>query len=160
MQEAALRLGGSHLLDLHCADLGNATHPSHYDYTSVYDLVIFRRLATAVETKSEDDQEAAVAAYHGQGGKPRIKSRKGIPAFHRIRSRAVGFIDLRPVAHQRAPARLLRGQGFRRALSGRRQVQRGRRLGAQPHSHQPADLVLRMVNAMVDSYLGVRKELA
>lgn len=38
--------GGLHILDLHCQDLANPTHPSHYDYTSVYDRIIFRRLAT------------------------------------------------------------------------------------------------------------------
>ena len=46
LQEAVQRLGGSVLLDLHVQDLENAAHPSHYDYTSVYDLVVFRRLAT------------------------------------------------------------------------------------------------------------------
>ena len=92
LQDAAQRLGGSPLLDLHCEDLANAAHPSHYDYTSVYDLVIFRRLATQVETRTETEQEAAVEAYHGQGGKPRIRPKGGLPAFNRIRSRAVGFI--------------------------------------------------------------------
>jgi magnesium transporter len=92
LQDAAHLLGGSALLDLHCQDLSNANHPSHYDYTSVYDLVIFRRLATQVETRTETEQEAAVEAYHGQGGKPRIRPKGGLPAFNRIRSRAVGFI--------------------------------------------------------------------
>ena len=42
LQQATQDLGGSPLLDLHLKDLGNAAHPSHYDYTSVYDLMIFR----------------------------------------------------------------------------------------------------------------------
>jgi hypothetical protein len=46
LQEAAQRLGGSSLLDLHVKDLDNPLHPSHYDFTSVYDVVIFRRLST------------------------------------------------------------------------------------------------------------------
>ena len=53
LQQAAQQLGGSALLDLHCQDLANAAHPSHYDYTSVYDLVIFRRLASQIETRAE-----------------------------------------------------------------------------------------------------------
>ncbi len=57
LQQAAQQLGGSTLLDLHLDDLANATHPSHYDYTSVYDLVIFRRLATQIETRAEAEQE-------------------------------------------------------------------------------------------------------
>src|SRR5215208_6241281 len=53
LQQAAHVLGGSALLDLHLKDLGNRAHPSHYDYTSVYDLVIFRRLASEAEVQSE-----------------------------------------------------------------------------------------------------------
>ncbi len=41
------------MLDLHVKDLGNRSHPSHYDFTSVYDLVIFRRLATEAEVRAE-----------------------------------------------------------------------------------------------------------
>jgi len=37
LQTAAQHIGGSTLLDLHCQDLASAVHPSHYDYTSVYD---------------------------------------------------------------------------------------------------------------------------
>ena len=51
LQRAAATLGGSPVLDLHLKDLGNRAHPSHYDYTSIYDLVVFRRLATALEVR-------------------------------------------------------------------------------------------------------------
>ena len=34
-QQAAQKIGGSAILDLHCQDLANALHPSHYDYTSI-----------------------------------------------------------------------------------------------------------------------------
>src|SRR3989344_1471582 len=40
-------LVGLQLVDLHVSDLLNAQLPSHYDYTSQYDLLVFRRLATA-----------------------------------------------------------------------------------------------------------------
>ena len=35
IQQAALKLGGSPLLDLHCQDLASPAHPSHYDSTSI-----------------------------------------------------------------------------------------------------------------------------
>jgi hypothetical protein len=38
-------LTGLQLVDLHVSDLLNAQLPSHYDYTSQYDLLVFRRLA-------------------------------------------------------------------------------------------------------------------
>src|SRR5215213_360959 len=69
LQEAAHKLGGSAILDLHMLDLGNRAHPSHYDYTSVYDLVVFRRLATEAEVRAETAQpvpapEGPLAAFN------------------------------------------------------------------------------------------------
>ena len=164
LQEAAQRIGGSALLDLHCQDLASAAHPSHYDYTSVYDLIIFRRLATQGETKSEADHEAAVETYHGQGGKARIKTRGGMPAFNRIRSKAVGFavfdrllISVHPFGCYAAKSfiqRFLADAKFSVDTIAPEAASARSRLPTSP-----ADLVLRMINAMVDSYLDLRKEL-
>ena len=38
-------LCGTQLLDLHVSDLLNDQLPSHYDYTSLYDVLVLRRLA-------------------------------------------------------------------------------------------------------------------
>src|SRR5512133_2330893 len=62
LQHAAQRLGGSAILDLHLKDLANRAHPSHYDYTSIYDLVIFRRLAGEAEVRAELGPVAPVPA--------------------------------------------------------------------------------------------------
>src|SRR6059058_2215501 len=78
VQKAAQRLGGSRILDVHLADLDNALHPSGYDYTSVYDLVVFRRLATDAEVRAESGY-----APQAQGGELRT--------FAGICTRAVGF---------------------------------------------------------------------
>ncbi|MFT3719054.1 magnesium transporter CorA family protein [Pseudorhodoferax sp.] len=150
LQQAAQRLGGSQLLDLHCADLLNAAHPSHYDYTSVYDLVVFRRLST----QEEGGQDAA---RHAPAGRP-----EAMPAaFRRISTRAVGFavfdrllISVHPdgcsAAHtflQRYLADAVHSEGLPAAARSR-----------LPAS--AADLMLRMVNQMVDSYLELRKQLS
>jgi len=159
MQQAARQLGGSALLDLHNQDLASATHPSHYDYTSIYDLIIFRRLATQVETQTEDEHEAAVVAYHGQGGKSRIKARGGLPAFNRISSKAVGFVVFDRLLISVHPRGCYAAKSFiERFLSDAKfSVDAESARSRIPSS--PADLVLRMVNAMVDSYLDVRKAL-
>ena len=47
LQAALQRLTGQQLVDLHVSDLLNAQLPSHYDYTSQYDLLVVRRLAQA-----------------------------------------------------------------------------------------------------------------
>ena len=47
VQSRLQRWGISPLVDLHVADLLNNQLPSHYDYTSWYDLLVFRRLAAS-----------------------------------------------------------------------------------------------------------------
>ena len=48
--DALQRWTGGQLVDLHVADLLNNQLPSHYDYTSWYDLLVFRRLAAGAGT--------------------------------------------------------------------------------------------------------------
>ena len=62
LQGIAQRLGGSPLLDVHVKDLASDVHPSGYDATSVYDLIVFRRLATANEVRPGSAEAAAAAA--------------------------------------------------------------------------------------------------
>ena len=47
LQRTLERLCGHTLVDLHISDLLNAQLPSHYDFTSQYDVLVFRRLATS-----------------------------------------------------------------------------------------------------------------
>ena len=164
IQQAALQLGGSTLLDLHCQDLASAVHPSHYDSTSVYDLIIFRRLATQLETQGEDAKEKAIHAYHGQDGKTKKRGER-VPTFNRIGSKAVGFavfdhclISVHPPGCYAAKSfiqRFLADAKFSADVSGSDPTSARHRLPISP-----ADLALRMINAMVDSYLDLRKVLA
>ncbi len=164
LQTAAQGIGGSTLLDLHCKDLGSAAHPSHYDYTSVYDLIIFRRLATQIETRAEAEHEAAIETYHGQGTTSRIKPRGGMPAFNRISSKAVGFAVFDRLLISVHPRGCYTAKSFiQRVLADVKfSVDAVTLDPASARSRiptSPVDLVLRMVNAMVDSYLDLRKEL-
>ena len=147
LQQAAQRLGGSAVLDLHLKDLANRAHPSHYDYTSVYDLVIFRRLATETEVQGE-----AQAAQSGS---------TGLAAFSRISTRAVGFVLFDRLLITVHPAGCFAANTFiERFLADAVQTEG---LSAAARSRLPsgsADLMLRMLNVMVDSYLDLRKELS
>ena len=159
LQQAAQQLGGSALLDLHSQDLRNPAHPSHYDYTSIYDLIIFRRLATPVEARAEADHEATAEPAPSQGGEPRIKPRGGLPAFNRINSRAVGFVVFDRLLISVHPRGCYTAKSFiQRSLSDARfsvdSISARSRIPSNP-----SDLTLRMVNTMVDSYLDVRKDL-
>ena len=164
IQKAALNLGGSTLLDLHCQDLASAAHPSHYDSTSIYDLIIFRRLATQLETQAEDAKEKAIHDDHGQAGKTRKRGER-LPTFNRISSKAVGFavfdrclISVHPPGCYAAKSfiqRFLADAKFSLDASGADPASARQRLPISP-----ADLALRMINAMVDRYLDLRKVLA
>jgi magnesium transporter len=159
LQTLSQQVGGSTLLDLHCQDLASAVHPSHYDYTSVYDLIIFRRLATQIEMRAEAEHEAAIEAYHGQGGKPRIKPSNALPGLSRISSKAVGFAVFDRLLISVHPRDCYAAKSFIQrfladASSGLDAANARSRIPISP-----VDLVLRMVNAMVDSYLDLRREL-
>lgn len=162
LQQAAWQLGGSNLIDLHCKDLRNAAHPSHYDYTSVYDLVVFRRLATQAEALAEPgagvspESQSVDTPSVGSG---RVRPAKAPPAFRRIATRAVGFaifdrllISVHPDGCASATSFIERFLADARhsvdATTARNRIPNG-----------PADLMLRMVNAMVDGYLELRREL-
>ena len=47
IQEHLQRWEGGSLVDLHVSDLLNDQLPSHFDYTSWYDMLVFRRLAAS-----------------------------------------------------------------------------------------------------------------
>ena len=163
IQKAALSLGGSPLLDLHCQDLASAVHPSYYDSTSVYDLIIFRRLATQLETQAEDDIEKAIQNYHGQGGKTRRRGER-LPTFNRVASKAVGFAVFDRCLISVHPPGCYAAKSFiQRFLADAKFTLDATRLDATASRSRlpisPADLALRMINAMVDSYLDLRKVL-
>ncbi len=150
LQQAALHLGGSALLDLHVKDLANRSHPSHYDSTSVYDLVVFRRLASEAEVHAED---------HAIGAAPTATA---LPAFSRIRTRAVGFVVFDHLLITVHPAGCFTARTFiERFLADAVQSESASAAAARSRlPASPADLMLRMLNLMVDSYLDLRKGLA
>ena len=137
-QAAAQHLGGAALLDVHARDLANEAHPSNFDATSVYDRVIFRRLATAQEV-------SAVAAQDAAAG--------------RIDSRAVGFAVFGHLLISVHPPGCPVALGFieRLATDARLSVDATATRSRLPQS--PADLALQLINTMVDSYLELRKDL-
>lgn len=146
-------LCGTQLVDLHVSDLLNDQLPSHYDYTSQYDVLVFRRLAAS--------QRAAPSASEPP------TARSGPPVLRRVDTRPVGFavfdrvlLSVHPedgavrdvyAAKLMAAARSDRGDAAAPALDVRATSAR------VPTG--PADLMLRVVNQIVDAYLDLRREL-
>jgi magnesium transporter len=162
LQTLAQQVGGSALLDLHCQDLSSAVHPSHYDYTSVYDLVIFRRLVTTLEAAEDTKQLDANTSSSTKTGL--LKKKNAAPVFHRISTRAVGFAQFDKLLISVHPGGCYTAKSFvERYLQEATQNENANIASTNLRSRlpvSPADLMLRMINMMVDSYLDLRKDLS
>jgi magnesium transporter len=126
---------GGQLVDLHVSDLLNRQLPSHYDYTSWYDMLVFRRLLAAPMEAPQPDMLVPVDTQP-----------VGFAVFDRVLL-TVHTADGKVREH--FMQRLLQTQG---------QSQDARGLSRLPAS--PSDLMLRMVNHIVDSYLDLRRLLS
>jgi magnesium transporter len=162
LQTLAQQVGGSTLLDLHCQDLSSAVHPSHYDYTSVYDLVIFRRLVTAYEAAEDAKLQDGSTASSAKTGL--LKRKTMATVSHRISTRAVGFVQFDKLLISVHPSGCYTAKSFvERYLQEATQNENASVALTNLRSRlpaSPADLMLRMINMMVDSYLDLRKELS
>jgi Mg2+ and Co2+ transporter CorA len=141
-------LCGTQLVDLHISDLLNNQLPSHYDYTSQYDMLVFRRLAAG---HSETDL--------AQPGEPlhQPTKRSGPPVLKRIDTSPVGFAVFDRVLLTVHPAGCTVREAYALKLLNATTAE-DRSSGVKlPTS--PADLMLRVVNQMVDGYLALRREL-
>ncbi len=141
-------LCGMTLVDLHLSDLLNNQLPSHYDYTSQYDILVFRRLAAG---NSETDL-ARPGTVLTQSTK-----RSGPPVLRRIDTSPVGFAVFDRVLLTVHPAGCqVLDQYTNRLMSPASAASRAAGVHLPPN---PADLMLRIVNQMVDGYLDLRREL-
>ncbi len=134
---------GGQLVDLHVADLLNNQLPSHFDYTSWYDLLVFRRLAAGSGTAPlflDDSKGTASTARE---------------ALNAIDTSPVGFALFDGVLLTVHPTDCLVREFFATRLQQQSQSPDARGAARMPTS--PADLMLRMVNHMVDGYLELRR---
>lgn len=148
IQAALQALCGMQLVDLHISDLLNQQLPSRYDYTSQYDILVFRRLATA-------GTEADLA----QSGLPpsRLPARGGPPILRRIDTSPVGFAVFDHVLLTVHPTDCAVREAYAAKLLSSAATESHAGGARLPSS--PADLMLRIVNQMVDGYLELRREL-
>lgn len=178
VQRALQRLAGGGLVDLHVSDLLNPQLPSQYDYTSWYDLLVFRRLAAGhgSEHLFLDDEKGTVSS-----------ARQAIAA---IDTSPVGFAVFDRILLTVHPAdcsvrdffegrlaqmvnQAIRHDGAGGAASSH-DLSMDPNLGPEESNEStharhdgrgstsrlppsPADLMLRIINHMVDSYLDLRR---
>ena len=143
VQAALQRWTGGTLLDLHVSNLLDNQLPSYYDYTSWYDLMVFRRLAAGTDSQAmfiDESQDTAAS------------TRKALAA---IDISPVGFGVFDRVLVTVHPADCAVREYFAQRLLGLAADHETRGVARLPTS--PADLMLRMINHMVDSYLDLRR---
>ena len=145
LQAALQRWGCGSIVDLHVSDLINNQLPSHFDYTSWYDMLVFRRLAAAPGSQDlfVDDEHGTLASAQ-RALRAIDTSPVGFAVFDRV------LVTVHPTDCQ---VREFFAHKLDRLTEGREKSARGSaRLPASP-----ADLMLRMLNHMVDSYLELRR---
>ena len=173
IQQHLQLLTGLQLVDLHVSDLLNAQLPSHYDYTSQYDLLVFRRLGTGngdsdaglADLPPDPAAAAAQPAAPAPGKTP--PRRGGPPVLRRIDTSPVGFAVFdRVLLTVHPPDCLVRDTYATRLLAAVPSIPHGDVREGRPSPvagsrlpTSPADLMLRVVNLMVDGYLELRREL-
>jgi len=139
VQSALQRWGIGPLVDLHISDLLNKQLPSHYDYTSWYDLLVFRRLVAGANADEK-------------GASTLDSARRALEA---IDTSPVGFAVFDRVLLTVHPNDCAVREFF--ALRLEQQTVGAESRAALRLPTSPADLMLRMVNYMVDSYLDLRR---
>jgi Mg2+ and Co2+ transporter CorA len=145
LQAALQRWTGGQLVDLHVSDLLNAQLPSHFDYTSWYDLMVFRRLSAP---RGDAAPEAAARASGAAAARRTLQT---------IDTSPIGFAVFDRVLITVHPVDCVVRDFFAQRLAQRGGSTDLRGAGRLPTS--PADLMLRMVNHVVDGYLELRRML-
>ena len=155
------------LVDLHVADLLNDQLPSHYDYTSLYDVLVFRRLANgqaALGNGKGNGNEAPAAAPAPVTAAGSRQPRSGPPVLRRVDTRPVGFAVFDRVLLSVHPEDGAVRDAFAARLLAAASADGGTpALDVRATSARlptgPADLMLRVINQIVDGYLDLRREL-
>jgi magnesium transporter len=158
IQSTLEKLTGQTLVDLHVSDLLNAQLPSRFDYSSHYDLMVFRRLA-----QRPDSAAASPTALTNNGLTAQGAKRSGPPVLHRIDTSPVGFAVFDRVLVSVHPADCAVREAYASRLLASTQAHDAtdpRSTGARGVPHNPADMMLRIVSHMVDGYLDLRRELS
>jgi magnesium transporter len=136
LQTALTQLCGTPLVDLHVSDLLNAHIPSTFDYTSDYDVLVFRRLDIAADASAKRNLQSVETA-------------------------PVGYAVFDALLLSVHPAQCAtRTQSLERLLAPSSSSAPEKRTIGSRWPASSADLMLRQVNQMVDGYLNLRRDMA
>lgn len=168
-RDAVERIAGVHLYDPHLSDVVNLKHPSYFESTQDYAMLVFRKLASeaAHEAVGRPLNGTSSSALHVRAtaheGLPDNKEKE--PAGRKLPA-ALGKLLTQPVTFLIAEDVLItvHATGSRTIDAARRRLLEYR---PKPHASahaprppaSPQELMLRLLNAMVDQYLDLRHPL-
>lgn len=135
------RATGVHIYDLHLSDAVNLTHPSYFDSTQDYALMVFRKLAPAADKADTEETKRRIP-----------------PALSKLDTKPVTFLLMgNALVTVHAPhSRTI--EVTRNRLLEYRSKREGATYANRPPA-SPEELMLRLLNAMVDQYLALRQPL-
>lgn len=139
------KLTNIRVYDLHLKDICNLSHPSYFDATQDYELVVFQKLALNGEANGVTNSVTDI-------------NKKKIPAaLHRLQTQPVSFVLIGNtlVTIRAAQSRTI--EGMRTRLLSYKPKDSNSLSSRLPSS--PEDLMLRLLNLMVDQYLDLRQPL-
>jgi magnesium transporter len=144
------RLTGTQIYDLHLQDVTNLSHPSYFDATQDYEMVVFRKLALNGDAIT---LSTVTVAPEAEVSKTRIPA-----ALKKIATVPISFILM---GNALVTVRYAKSRTIENARM--RLMAYKHRAEANTHSSRlpasPEDLMLRLLNAMVDQYLELRQPL-
>jgi magnesium transporter len=153
-REQVARATGTQLYDPHLTDVVNLAHPSYFDSTNDYAMLVFRKLALnnpapKLDTKTSDDTSGQTANGLRRKIPPALTQLATVPVAFLLMDHAL--VTVHSANSRTIEAARVRLLEYRERNDGNGH---GPRLPASPE-----DLMLRLLNAMVDQYLELRQPL-
>ena len=157
LRDRVQSLGNARIYDLHMQDAANLQHPSFFDSTSDYDMLIFRKLTPGEDRSLRplEDLDFSSSMVHKPMHRLQEITTKPVTFFLFERLLVtVRNADSRTIEQVRA--RLLEFRS-RPSLKGGAAINGEATMTRLPQ--RPEDLMLRLLNGMVDRYLELRQPL-
>lgn len=172
LQADLARLTATRLLELHTSDLLNTELPSHFDYTSEYDMLVIRRLADqgARQASSEVGMQAPGGDLRTSRTQQAAHGSLQVIEARKLETAPVGFVLFDRVLLSVHPSgcsvldayvkrlRMLSGADSA-SVAGALTRSTGVPASAARIPDSTAELMLRMVSLVIDGYLNLRKTL-
>lgn len=151
---------GVQIYDPHMIDTLNPNHPSYFDSTQDYGMVVFRKLMLNGNGshRATENGVPTAAAPPAAGAESEVSKRRIPAALSKLATQPVTFLIMDHAlvtVHERASRTIEAARARLLDLCNKTEK--------TPHSTRPPtspeDLLLRLINAMVDQYLDLRQPL-